>query len=132
MTPKQARKEAASPSSKKPARRAPQSSPPRGRTRPAGASTDDPTFNVVSVLYHAMQGADTAGRYLQDVQESNQSELVSFFEETRAAYEKRVALAKTLLASMLSETTLKQEDEDSEEEDEDEDEEDEEEEDEDD
>lgn len=123
MTPKQARKESASPSTRAPARRAPKSSPPQGRMRPSGMSTDDPTFNLVSVLYHAMQGADTAERYLQDAQESKQAELVSFFEETRAAYEERVALAKTLLASMLSETTSEDDDdEDDQEEDEDEDE----------
>src|SRR5687768_8140174 len=99
MSAKQARKQASAP--RKEERRSPRSSPPSGSLRPGSAGTDDPTFNLVSVLYHAMQGADTAARYLRDAQNADQAELASFFEETRTVYEEQVANAKTLLFSMM-------------------------------
>jgi hypothetical protein len=74
----------------------------------------DSTYDVISVLYHALQGAETCGRYMRDAEQAGDEELAEFFEETRAEYVERAAQAKQLL------TTRLEEEEDEEEEDEDE------------
>ena len=41
--------------------------------------TRDEHYNVISVLYHALQGADTCGTYLQDAEQAGDQELAQFF-----------------------------------------------------
>ena len=57
----------------------------------------------MSVLYHALQGAQTCNTYLDDAQASDDEDLAEFFEDTRAEYVARAALAKQLLLSRLLE-----------------------------
>jgi hypothetical protein len=116
---------------------APASKPTSARTTARGAAQPAPkaattrtgerdeNYDLISVLYHALQGAETISQYMEDARESNDEELLSFFEETREAYIERAAEAKQLLASRL-EGSEDEEDEDEEDEDEEEDEEDEE------
>jgi hypothetical protein len=59
--------------------------------------TRDVTFNLVSVLYHALQGAETINMYVDDANTENE-ELAEFFEETKADYERIAEQAKELLA----------------------------------
>lgn len=94
--------------------------PARGAAARTGER--DENFDLISVLYHALQGAETISQYLEDAREANDDELLSFFEETREAYIERAAEAKLLLASRL-EGSEDDEEEDEEEEEEDEDEE---------
>jgi hypothetical protein len=108
-----------------PARTPVKSSPPSGESRSQGQTGEtDENYNLVSVLYHALQGAETLSRYIRDAQQADDEELVSFFEETKEAYVERASEAKQLLAARLAEAL---EDEEDDEDDEDEDEEDEEE-----
>ena len=102
MPSKQARKQTSTPSASA-ARKPGQSSPPSGSPRKPLARTGepDPSFNVISVLYHALQGADTAARYQQDAETAGSEELVEFFEQTRMEYTARAAEAKRLVAKML-------------------------------
>lgn len=74
----------------------------------------DEDFNLVSVLYHALQGAETISRYLKDAKRSGDDELAEFFEETREGYVQFADQAKQLLAARLD----VDEDDDDEEEDE--------------
>lgn len=115
MPTKQAGKEVSS-ASKGAARSPGQSSPPSGSLRDTEAMSGerDATYDVISVLYHALQGAETCGRYLRDAEQAGDEELAEFFEETRAEYVERAAQAKQLLATRL------EEEEEEEEEDEDE------------
>jgi hypothetical protein len=48
-------------------------------------------YNLVSVLYHALQAAETCGQYIQDAQNEGDEELVKFFHEVQA---KQVDLAQ--------------------------------------
>ncbi len=123
MPSKQARKPTTTPSTAA-SRRPGQSSPPSGSARQSGTATgeSDPSFNLVSVLYHALQGADTAARYQQDAQLTGSDEMTDFFEQTRAEYTARAAEAKRLLAKMIGASAGEEEDELSDEDEEDEDE----------
>jgi hypothetical protein len=107
---------AARPAPKGQTGRAPKSSPPSGSARSprSGSGERDENYDLISVLYHALQGADTVGQYLADAQ--GDEELREFLEETRAEYAARAAAAKELLASRLSDMASDEEDEDEEDE----------------
>lgn len=101
-----------------------ESSPPGGQRQ---ASERDENYDLISVLYHALQGADTITQYVRDAQDADDEELVSFFEETKAAYIERANEAKQLLAARLEESLDDEDEEDDEDDEDDEDEDDEEE-----
>ena|SRR6186713_817948 len=80
---------------------------------PSGVqAAPDSVYGVVSVLYHALQGAETYGQYIRDAQSGGDDELVQFFEECRANEEERAARAKSLLLERLEESDEDSEDED--------------------
>jgi hypothetical protein len=53
--------------------------------------TKDEHYNLVSVLYHALQGADTCDRYALDAEAENKEPLARFF---RSAQQQHTALAE--------------------------------------
>jgi hypothetical protein len=61
----------------------------------------DESYALISVLYHALQGAETIDQYIRDARAAEDEELATFFEETKEAYVERAAEAKELLASRL-------------------------------
>jgi hypothetical protein len=61
----------------------------------------DENYNLISVLYHALQGADTISQYQKDAQSNDDDELIQFFEETRASYVLVAQQAKQLLATRI-------------------------------
>ena len=65
--------------------------------------TTDAHYNLVSVLYHALQGAETCGTYIEDAEEAADQELVDFFEEVQEENRNRAERAKELLAKRLTE-----------------------------
>lgn len=69
-------------------------------TPQTGAS--DVTYNLTSVLYHALQGAENYARYADDAQQQNDSDLASFFQEMQQEERERAQRAKQLLAERLS------------------------------
>jgi hypothetical protein len=91
----------------------------RGRSQSGESATGerDEHYNVISVLYHALQGAETIQKYVQDARGSSDKELLEFFEETRLEYVARAAQAKELLASRLEGMIGESDDEEEEEED---------------
>jgi len=73
--------------------------------RSAGANratveTDD-TYGIVSVLYHALQGAETIGQYIEDARAAENEELVSFFEDCKTKQNEIAMEGKRLLAEQL-------------------------------
>ncbi|WP_437929123.1 hypothetical protein WMF37_07595 [Sorangium sp. So ce291] len=62
----------------------------------------DKDYNLVSVLYHALQGAETYGQYVQDAQKQGDQELASFFSEVRQEELRLADRAKQLLGQRLS------------------------------
>lgn len=61
--------------------------------------TRDEHYNLVSVLYHALQGGDTIGQYMQDA--GSDGELAQFLHETQTQYRQVADKAKQLLAQRL-------------------------------
>jgi hypothetical protein len=94
----------------------PQASPDSAET---GESND--VYGVVSVLYHALQGAETYGKYIEDARKSGDGELEEFFRECQIEERERADRAKSLLASRIQADADEDEEEDDEDEDEDDD-----------
>ena len=63
--------------------------------------TSDPTYNLISVAYHALQGAETHEQYAQDAQQQGDQELADFFRQAQQQAKQCADQAKQLLASRL-------------------------------
>jgi hypothetical protein len=61
----------------------------------------DETYNLVSVLYHALQGAQTAMQYVQDAEQEGDQELVQFFRDAQVWQRHLAEQAKELLKQRL-------------------------------
>ena len=59
--------------------------------------TKDEQYNLISVLYHTLQGAETYEQYIQDAQQAGDQELVQFLREVQAEDRRRAERAKELL-----------------------------------
>ena len=60
-------------------------SPPGGAASADQATgARDETYDLVSVLYHALQGTQTAMQYVQDAEQEGDQELAQFFREAQA------------------------------------------------
>jgi hypothetical protein len=84
----------------------------------------DELYGVVSVLYHALQGAETYAQYVDDARRAGDDQLVKFFEQCQEEEIARAQRAKEMLARRLGGAVGEEEgeDEDDDEDDEDEDE----------
>lgn len=67
--------------------------------------TPDDQYDLISVLYHALEGAATCEVYIQDAEESGDSELTQFFQQLRDEECRRAERAKALLAKRMSQAT---------------------------
>jgi hypothetical protein len=65
----------------------------------SGTGTKDATYNLVSVLYHALQGAETYAQYASDA--GSDQDLANFFREVQQQEQQRADRAKQLLAQRL-------------------------------
>ena len=63
--------------------------------------TKDTTYALVSVLYHALQGAETSVTYLQDAEEAGDQELMQFLREAQAWQRYLASQAQALLTQRL-------------------------------
>jgi hypothetical protein len=99
-------------------RQSSKSTPPEGQARPSAER--DENYDLISVLYHTLQGADTIGRYIEDAREAEDDELLEFLRQAQATYAKLGSRAKTLLAARLEEQEIGDSEEDDEEDEEDE------------
>jgi rubrerythrin len=61
--------------------------------------TSNPTYNLVSVLYHALQGAENYEKYATDA--GGDQELADFFREVQQQEQQRADRAKALLGKRL-------------------------------
>jgi hypothetical protein len=106
-------------------------SPPSRTSKAQGAQqafggTREPNehYALISVLYHALQGAETCAQYIRDAQTAKDEELVQFFSEVQEDEEDRAERAKELLVARLAGEADVQDDEEEGEDEEDEDDED--------
>jgi maltooligosyltrehalose synthase len=65
--------------------------------------TKDTTYNLVSVLYHALQGADLYEQYASDA--GSDQDLAAFFREAQQQEKQRADRAKQLLAKRLQQSS---------------------------
>lgn len=70
-----------------------------GRER---TGTRDITYDLVSILYHALQGAETYDRYVEDAIDSSDYEIARFFREVQEEERRRADRAKAILAKVLA------------------------------
>jgi hypothetical protein len=66
--------------------------------------TQDENYDVISVLYHCLQGASEIGQYIQDAEESGDQELVDFFRDYQETQRDLAERAKNLLGARLART----------------------------
>jgi hypothetical protein len=59
--------------------------------------TRDEHYNLISVLYHALNGADTCDRYALDAETAGDERLAAFFRETQVMHTQMAERAKGLL-----------------------------------
>ena len=64
--------------------------------------TRDVTYDLISVVYHALQGAETYQMYEQDAKQSGDREAESLFHEAHQANRQFADRAKTLLGQRMS------------------------------
>ena len=70
-------------------------------TQSTSTGTRDETYNVISILYHALQGAETYQQYVQDAEQRGDQELAQFFREVQQEEQRRADRAKQLLGKRL-------------------------------
>ena len=68
----------------------------------AQTGIQDKSYDLISILYHALQGAETSEQYLQDAEEAGDQELVAFFKEIVDQDRDRAARAKVLLRDRIA------------------------------
>ena len=61
----------------------------------------DDTYGLISVIYHALQGAETCAKYEEDARRAKNPELVAFFEECQVEQNERALRGRQLLAAYL-------------------------------
>jgi hypothetical protein len=61
----------------------------------------DENYALVSVLYHALQGAETYGKYIADAERARDDELVEFLTECRDEERERAQRARTMLGARI-------------------------------
>ena len=73
-----------------------------GMTIEEKTRTSNAAYDLVSVIYHALQGAETYDRYIADARERNDDELADFFIEVQEANCQFAERGKQLLSNRLS------------------------------
>ena len=66
-----------------------------------GTGTPDPHYNLVSVLYHALEGGSTIDTYIQDAEGEGDEELAEFLRQVKQGYKRTSDQAKQLLVARV-------------------------------
>jgi hypothetical protein len=66
-----------------------------------GSQIPNQTYDLVSVLYHVLEGAQTYGQYIRDAQQTGDQELVQFFQDVQKQDQQRATRAQQLLQKRL-------------------------------
>jgi hypothetical protein len=70
--------------------------------------TRDTTYDLISLTYHALQGAETFQTYEQDAERSGDRDAASFFHEAHQMHQQLADRAKTLLGQRMSQGGMSQ------------------------
>ena len=71
-------------------------------TNSGDTGTRDTTYNLISVTYHCLQGAETCSQYLEDARREGNEELTRFLEDTQRMQRECADRAKQLLKTQFS------------------------------
>ena len=71
-------------------------------TTKANTGTQDTLYNLLSIVYHALQGAETYEIYINDAEQSGDTELAQFFRDVRDQNVKRAERGKQLIVARLN------------------------------
>ena len=71
-------------------------------------NTSNAYFNLVSVLYHALEGARTYAIYVRDAQNAGDQEMAQFFSQRQQEEVNCADRAKQLLSSRITTATMNQ------------------------
>ncbi len=63
--------------------------------------TKDEHFNLVSVLYHALEGGEAYDQYIADAEASGDQDLAQYFRDVQTEERERAQRAKRLLLERL-------------------------------
>lgn len=63
--------------------------------------TKDEHYDIVSALYHALQGANVCNKYILDAEKEGDREVVAFFHEVQDSNRRLAEKAKHLLADRV-------------------------------
>jgi hypothetical protein len=72
-----------------------------GQNSEQATGTPDEHYNLVSVLYHSLKGAQIYSQYIEDAEEAGDNELADFLEDVREEEQRRAERAKGLLMRRL-------------------------------
>lgn len=61
----------------------------------------DKDYDLVSTLYHALQGVETSSVYLRDAEKAGDEEVANFFRDIQSTYMEAAEKAKSLLGKRL-------------------------------
>lgn len=61
----------------------------------------DEHYDIVSALYHALQGANVCNKYIEDAEKEGDKEVVSFFHEVQDKNRELALKAKDLLSKRV-------------------------------
>jgi len=68
-----------------------------GRSARAEAGIDDLEYDLISTVYHNLQGMEAAARYALDAEEMGSSDIAEFFRATQRDCQQRAGEARRLL-----------------------------------
>jgi hypothetical protein len=68
----------------------------------AKTGTPDPIYDIVSVMYHALQAAETGDEYVADADQCGDGELTEFFRDVQSRNRDDAERAKALLRQRLA------------------------------
>ena len=75
----------------------------------------DEHYDLISVLYHALQGNETLDQYIEDAEAADDQELVAHFRDVQQAYREIAQQTKDVLKEKLLSSEVEEDDEDEEE-----------------
>jgi hypothetical protein len=73
----------------------------RSNNSQGDTGTHDIVYNLVSAIYHALQGAETEAMYIADAEATGDQEVIQFFQNLKQENARRADEAKRLLARQL-------------------------------
>ena len=78
-----------------------------GAATSTATGVSDPTFNLVSILYHALQAAQTYDTYIRDAEQHGDTNMAQFLRQIQMEDRNRAQYAMQLLAQRSSQGAMR-------------------------